>query len=395
MSVLADRPLPLVLAPLAGGPSTPELTAAVTDAGGLGTLAFGYLSASDAASRLASTRALTSGPFGVNVFVPGTPYADRAALDRFRDRLLADPLVPAEPGEARYDDDAFDAKVALLVAEPVAVVSFTFGLPPSSAVSALHEVGSEVWVTVNTVDDAVAATERGVDGLVAQGLEAGGHRGGLTDDLAGQLPLHDLVPGVRAVSSLPVVATGGIMDASSAASVLALGASGVALGTAFLDCPEAGTTPVLRAALRSGRRTALTRAFTGRTARGIENRFMADYADAPAAYPEVHVMTAPIRAAARAAGDGELVNLWAGTAYGLARIRARRRGRGTICRIGNLSCPDRPGRGQAGGVSHDHQHDMTPHPTTSSPRVGRSGTPATSRSGAVDPTPSWSPRCPA
>ncbi len=141
------------------------------------------------------------------------------------------------------------------------------------------------------------------------------------------------MPAVRAVSSLPIVATGGIMDASSASATLALGASGAALGTAFLDCPEAGTTPVHRAALRSGGPTALTRAFTGRTARGIENRFMAEYADAPAAYPEVHFVTAPIRAAARAAGDGELVNLWAGTAYGLARSRTRGR-RGSPCRRG-------------------------------------------------------------
>jgi nitronate monooxygenase len=318
VSVLDRRPLPLVLAPLAGGPSTPELAAAVTNAGGLGTLAFGYLSLADAASRLAALRGLTDGPFGVNLFVPGTPYAVAADLEAFRARLARDPSVPTDPGEARYDDDAFSAKVELLVAEPVAVVSFTFGLPPASAVAALQGVGSEVWVTVTSAADAVAAASLGADVLVVQGLEAGGHRGGLTDDLAGQLPLHDLVPAVRAVSSLPVVATGGIMDAASASAALALGASGVALGTAFLDCPEAGTTPAHRAALRSARPTALTRAFTGRTARGIENRFMGAYADAPAAYPEVHFLTAPIRAAARAAGDGELVNLWAGTGYGSA-----------------------------------------------------------------------------
>ena len=201
----------------------------------------------------------------------------------------------------------------------MAAVSFTFGLPPASAVSALHEAGSEVWVTVTSVSDALAAADRGADVLVVQGLEAGGHRGGLTDDLADQHPLTDLVPLVRSATSLPLVATGGIMTGDDAAAALTWGASGVALGTAFLTCPEAGTTPVHRAALRSGRPTALTRAFTGRTARGIENRFMGEYADAPQAYPEVHFLTAPIRAAARAAGDGELLNLWAGTAYGLAR----------------------------------------------------------------------------
>ena len=317
--ILDELSLPLVLAPLAGGPSTPELTAAVTEAGGLGTLAFGYLSAADAAARLAATRGLTGGPIGVNVFVPSTPYADVDALARFRDRLVADPLVPTEPGAARYDEDAFDDKVDLLVAEPVAVVSFTFGLPPTAVVRRLHDVGSEVWVTVTSAVDAVAATERGADVLVAQGLEAGGHRGGLVDDLADQHPLADLVPLVRAATALPVVATGGIMTGEAASATVSLGAVGVALGTAFLDCPEAGTYDVHRAALHSGAPTELTRAFTGRTARGIRNRFMQEYADAPSAYPEVHFVTAPVRAAARAAGDPEVVNLWAGTAYDLVR----------------------------------------------------------------------------
>jgi nitronate monooxygenase len=183
-------------------------------------------------------------------------------------------------------------------------------------------------VTVTSVPDAVAAAERGADVVVAQGLEAGGHRGGLTDDLADQHPLAELVPLVRAACPIPVVATGGIMTGDDAAAALALGAHGVALGTAFLDCPEAGTYDVHRAALRSGEPTELTRAFTGRTARGIRNRFMAEYADAPAAYPEVHFVTAPIRAAARATGDGELVNLWAGTAY----ARARREPAGDVVR---------------------------------------------------------------
>ena len=135
-------------------------------------------------------------------------------------------------------------------------------------VSALHDVGSEVWVTVTSAADAVAAAERGVDVLVAQGLEAGGHRGGLTDDLVDQRPLAELVPVVRAASPLPVIATGGLMTGEDAAAALHLGASGVALGTAFLDCPEAGTAAVHRAALRSDRPTELTRAFTGRTAAG-------------------------------------------------------------------------------------------------------------------------------
>jgi nitronate monooxygenase len=317
--ILDERDLPLVLAPLAGGPSTPELTAAVTDAGGLGTLAFGYLGADRAEELLTATRRLTDGPIGVNVFVPGEPYADTDGLARFGDRLRADPQVPTDPGAPRFDDDAFAEKVELLRADPVAVVSFTFGLPPPSAVEALQAVGSEVWATVTTVPEARDAAARGVDALVVQGLEAGGHRGGPGDDPGQGHSLLTALQLIGAATALPLVATGGIMTGAAAAAAMAAGARGVALGTAFLDCPEAGTYAVHRAALRSAEPTDLTRAFTGRTARGIRNRFMREYADAPSAYPEVHFMTAPIRQAARRDGDPELVNLWAGTAYSLVR----------------------------------------------------------------------------
>jgi nitronate monooxygenase len=317
--ILDDRPLPLVLAPLAGGPSTPELTAAVTEAGGLGTLALGYLSAGQTAERLAATRGLTEGPFGVNVFVPGSPYAGTAALTAYREALLADPQVPTEPGAPRFDDDAFADKVALLRDDPVPVVSFTFGLPPEDVVNALREIGSEVWITVTTPDEAARAAERGADVLVVQGLEAGGHRGG-PDHPAPEG--HSLLTALQLVgprTTLPLVAAGGIMTGGAATAAMAAGAAGVALGTAFLDCPEAGTADVHRSALRFSRPTALTQAFTGRPARGIRNRFMDDHADAPPAYPEVHFLTSPIRQAARHSGDAELVNLWAGTAYELAR----------------------------------------------------------------------------
>jgi nitronate monooxygenase len=317
--ILDDRDHPLVLAPLAGGPSTAELAAAVTDAGALGTLAWGYLSADEAARQLAATRRLTDGPVAVNVFVPGTPYTNLGDLTGFQDRLHADPSITTEPGSPRFDDDAFAAKVDLLCTDPVEVVSFTFGLPPVEAVSALREVGSEVWVTVTTVPEAVDAAGCGADALVVQGLEAGGHRGGPGDRPGEHHSLLTALQLVRAATALPLVATGGIMTGSAAAAATCAGAVGVALGTAFLDCPEAGTSPVHRRALRSGEPTALTRAFTGRTARGLRNRFMVEYADAPAAYPEVHFMTAPIRKAARQDGDPELVNLWAGTAYPLGR----------------------------------------------------------------------------
>jgi nitronate monooxygenase len=317
--ILDDRDVPLVLAPLAGGPSTPELAAAVTDAGALGTVAVGYLGADEAAERLGATRRLTDGPVAVNVFVPGTAYADEHALARFHDRLRGDPSVTAEPGRPRFHDDAFDAKIDLLRADPVDVVSFTFGLPPDDTVTALHRCGSEVWVTVTTVAEALAAADRGADALVVQGLEAGGHRGGPGDRPEEQHSLLTALQLIGAATTLPLIATGGVMTGAAAAAATCAGAVGVALGTAFLDCPEAGTSGVHRRALRSGRPTALTRAFTGRSARAIRNGFMEQYADAPAAYPEVHFMTAPVRQAARRDRDPELVNLWAGSAYPLAR----------------------------------------------------------------------------
>jgi nitronate monooxygenase len=317
--ILDDCDFPLVLAPLAGGPSTAELTAAVTNAGALGTLAFGYLSADQADERLSATRRLTDGPIAVNLFVPGTAYPDSGDLNRFHDRLRADRWFATEPGAPRFGDDGFAAKIDLLLADPVEVVSFAFGLPPAEAVTALHEVGSEVWVTITTVPEALAAAECGADALVVQGLEAGGHRGGPGDHPEEHHSLLTALQLVGAASSLPLIATGGIMTGLAAAAATAAGADGVALGTAFLDCPEAGTSPVHREALRSGGPTALTRAFTGRSARGIRNLFMDEYTDAPAAYPEVHFMTAPIRQAARRDGDPDLVNLWAGTAYSLGR----------------------------------------------------------------------------
>jgi nitronate monooxygenase len=311
--ILDTLEAPVVLAPLAGGPSTPALAAAVSDAGGLGFVAAGYLTADALAQRIAETRELTARPFGVNLFVPG-PAAPR---DAYADYVAG--LGP-EAGEPRADDDAWEAKVALLERDPVPVVSFTFGCPPADVVARLHAAGSEAWVTVTSPDEAREAGGAGADVLVLQGGEAGGHRGSFTDraDLPvyGLLALLQLVP---AAVDLPLVASGGIATGPALAAVLALGARAAQVGTAFLRTPEAGTHPVQREALATEEPTALTRAFTGRLARGIRNRFMAEHADAPVAYPEVHYATAPLRAAAREAGDPGGVNLWAGEAHALAQ----------------------------------------------------------------------------
>jgi nitronate monooxygenase len=214
-----------------------------------------------------------------------------------------------------FDDDAFSEKLDLLLEHPVPVVSFTFGMPPGDAVARLHDIGSEVWVTVTTPAEARIAAGGGADVLVAQGVEAGGHRGSFTDDTDGY-PLASLLALIAGVGP-PVVAAGGVVSGAGISSALSGGARAAQVGTAFLLCPEAGTSEPHRAALRrADAPTALTRAFTGRSARGIVNRFMREHDErAVSAYPEIHHVTQPLRQAARARGDGSMINLWAGEGY--------------------------------------------------------------------------------
>jgi nitronate monooxygenase len=290
----------IVLAPMAGGPSTPELAAAVSEAGGLGFLAAGYLSAAELQTRIARTRELTDRPFGVNLFVPGPPN-DPAA---YRD-------YAADLGEPRYHDDDWDAKLDLVA--DVAVVSFTFGCPD---VLGRFE---EAWVTVTNPDEARRAVAAGATGVVAQGAEGGGHRGSWADDDAEPLGLLALLQLIDV--DVPVIASGGIATPAAVKAVLALGAAKAQVGTAFMRAPEAGTTPVHADRLASDEPTGLTRAFSGRLARGIRNRFMAEHPDAPSAYPEIHYATAALRADARKRGDSDGFNLWAGQAHALAQAR--------------------------------------------------------------------------
>ena len=253
--------------------------------------------------------------YGVNVFAPGEGRADPDVVHRYAERLRAEGY---EPGEARYDDDHWAEKLDLLLERPPAVVSFTFGCPEESVVAAVREAGSEVWVTVTGPEEARLAQWAGATALVAQGVEAGGHRGSFADrgDL-GLLALLALLGGPDA--PLPLVATGGIATPATVAAVLAAGARAAQVGTAFMRCPEAGTSEPHRDALAGPGLTSVTRAFSGRSARGIENRFLREHPDAPEAYPELHHVTAPIRAAGRDRGDAEVLNLWAGQAHELAR----------------------------------------------------------------------------
>lgn len=315
--------VPIVLAPMAGGPSTPALAAAVSKAGGLGMLAAGYRTAEDLRGDLLAVRSLTDAAVGVNLFAPpATAPADGAAIAAYAARITGEAeRHGAALGAPRRDDDGWDAKLAVVQELGPAVVSFTFGCPPPELVARLRARGSEVWVTVTEAAEARIAADAGATALVVQGVEAGGHRASFADeDDAGTTGLLALLALVRAAVDLPLVAAGGIADGRGVAAVLGAGAAAAQLGTAFMRTPEAGTTPEHRAALVRPTPTRMTRAFTGRRARGLVNRFLREHdAHAPAAYPEVHHLTAPLRAAARQAHDPESVNLWAGQAHALAR----------------------------------------------------------------------------
>jgi nitronate monooxygenase len=314
--------VPVVQAPMAGGPSTPTLAAAVSDAGGLGFLAAGYKTPDAVLAEIAATRELTQRPFGVNVFAPPSGPADPDTIRRYAGRLRSQAdALGVTLGDPRFDDDHYQQKVDLLAQQRAAVVSFTFGCPPESVVQRLQQVGTSVWVTVTDPQEAALAAAAGADALVVQGVEAGGHRGSFVDaddhEDYGILALLSLV--ARRVD-LPLVAAGGIATGSALAGVLAGGATAAALGTGFLRCPEAGTAPPHRDAITQPRPTGLTRAFSGRLARGLINTFQADHtAVAPIAYPELHHLTTPLRARARENGDAEQISLWAGQAHELAK----------------------------------------------------------------------------
>lgn len=312
---------PIVQAPMAGGPSTTALAVAVCEAGGLGFLAAGYKPADAVRDEISAVRAETSEPFGVNIFVPSSEPADPAVVAAYADRIAAEAEARGvELGEARFDDDGWEHKLELMLAERPAVASFTFGCPPASAIGRLREAGVAVWVTVGRPAEARAAVDAGADALVVQGTEAGGHRGGFVDDEhsggSGLLALLRVV--ARTVGDVPLIATGGIADGASVAAVLCAGAAAAQVGTALMLSPEAGTTEAQRALLREPIPTGLTRAFSGRLARGMINRFQAEHSDAaPVAYPEIHHLTSPLRGHARRSGDADGFNLWAGQAHEL------------------------------------------------------------------------------
>jgi nitronate monooxygenase len=316
--------VPVIVAPMAGGPSTPELAAAGTNAGGLGFLAAGYLSADALAERITSARALTSGPLGVNLFVPQPSAALPQAIHQYAQQLEGESKRYAvHLGEPRFDDDQWAAKLEVVMDLRPQVVSFTFGLPDAADCARMREVGITTVGTVTTLAEGQMAVAVGVDAVAVQGPAAGGHRGTL--DPVASPPTQPLAQLLRATTvglDVPVIAAGGLMTAVDVADVLASGAVAAQLGTAFLLADEAGSSPVHRAALQDPQftETAVTRCFSGRYARGLRNRFISEHdADAPFGYPEIHYLTSPVRAAAVRAGDPHGTNVWAGTGFQKAK----------------------------------------------------------------------------
>ncbi len=319
---------PIWQAPMGGGPSTPALAAAVSNAGGLGSLAGGYLSPDQLRREVAATRALTDRPFAVNLFAGG--HDARAHRTGARMLALLAPLhaalqLPA-PALPPLPPDRFEAQVAAVLESPPAVVSFTFGIPPRAVVERLQRLGVCVVGTATAPVEGRLWQEAGADVVVAQGAEAGAHRGTFAVDFeAGMFPTDELVRALAAERAVPVVASGGLMDGADLARVLRLGAGAAQLGTAFLACPESGAPDAYKRALveAEGDRTVVTRAFTGRPARGLRNAFtdlLAGEPDAVLPYPLQHALTRPLRDAAARLARAEYLSLWAG--QGVARMRA-------------------------------------------------------------------------
>lgn len=318
--------LPIVGAPMAGT-GTPELAAAISDAGGLGLFPGGYLTGEQLADGIARVRELTDRPFGVNLFVP-TPVDEQR--DSAQLRSYAEALAPVATSarvqlpEPRWDgSDNFAAKVDALEKAALPVVSFIFGPPPVDAVRRLHAVGTKVLATVTDAREADAAVAAGADLLCLQGTDAGGHRGTHHAETEPNTSgWRELLPAVLGVTDVPVVVAGGVMTAQDVADALGAGAGAVQCGSAFLLTDESGINAAHRAGFTAPELTesVVTRAFSGRPARAIRNGFVARFDPvAVPVYPIVNQLTKPLRAAGAATGDRELVALWAGTGWRQAR----------------------------------------------------------------------------
>ncbi len=317
-----DIAVPIVGAPMSGGPGSPALAAAVSNAGGLGFVPAGYLSADQFAADVAAARAASTGPLGVNLLVPQPSVADWVALDFYADELegVAE-HYQVQVGRPEYGhDDDWARKLEAVADLRPELVSFTYGVPSPDVIRRFGALGLLVMVTVTSVYEAGVAVAAGADSLVIQGPNAGGNRATFAPDMdPGSESLHHLIDRIhRAHRDVPIIAAGGLGTAEDVASVLRRGAVAAQVGTALLLSDEAGTSPGQRVAMKNQlfAKTIVTRAFSGRYARSLENEFIRLFDNiAPLGYPEVNQMTLPIREAAADREDPNGMNLWAGTSF--------------------------------------------------------------------------------
>lgn len=323
---------PIIQAPMAGGTTTPELVAAVSEAGGLGSLGAAYMSPESIREAIGKIQSLSDRPFAVNLFVSPDYDVDLRSMERsasllepYRRELgIEPPPLPEDPQTARFRED-FDDQLAVVLEERVPIFSFTFGALPAATVERLKHNGSIVIGTATTVEEGEHLEAAGVDAVVAQGAEAGAHRGTFLGSFeASMVGTMALVPQLVDAIGIPVIASGGIMDGRGLAAALCLGAQSVQMGTAFLLCEESGAPAAHKAAVLAATddATAITRAFSGRPARGIKNRFLlelAEHEEELPSFPVQNALTRDIRGAAGKQSRPEFMSLWAGQAAGLAR----------------------------------------------------------------------------
>lgn len=322
---------PIIVAPMAAGPSTPELVAASSEAGALGSFGGGYLAPEALRAAIRDIRARTGRPFAVNLFVP-EPASSAPGEEELRAAAAALEPIARELGVSQVPRPAaapdFAGQLAVVKEERVPVFSFTFGALPAQEVEALHALGAVVIGSATTVEEARVLEASGVDAVVAQGAEAGGHRGTFAGPPEGALiGTMALVPLVVDAVRVPVVAAGGIMDGRGVVAALALGAAAVQMGTAFLACPESGASALHKrevlAPHQAADPTRLTRAYSGKLVRGFATRFMVDVERAGAIlpYPYQNALTGELRQAANRQGRADLASMWAGQGVALARSR--------------------------------------------------------------------------
>lgn len=320
---------PIIQAPMAGGGDTPDLVAAVCNAGALGFIGGAYLTPQQIVEASRAVRAKTSRAFGINLFAPQLPAESGVSAEAAIERLGGYYAELGLDAPAQSETASYTLREQLIVAleSGASAFSFTFGIFPADAIAAIRERGMLSMGTATTVDEAVALEQAGVDAVIAQGSEAGGHRGTFSGDFsAAMIGTISLVPQIVDAVRLPVIASGGIMDGRGIAAALALGASAVQLGTAFLTCDEAGIPEAYKNAIQQAHedQTRVTRCFSGRPARGIVNRFMSEMESAGSAetilpFPLQNALTRPLRSAAAQQGRAEFLSLWAGQGVRMAR----------------------------------------------------------------------------